>query len=55
MLSEDKLFITIIFAFAPAYSKAFTLSYSQFVPGKTGIITFGFAILIFETILFFVS
>ncbi len=35
---------TVIFGSAPASIKAFAKSYSQFVPGNTGINTFGFAI-----------
>jgi len=39
-----KFLNTKISVSAPALSKAFFVSYSQFVPGKTGINTFGLAI-----------
>ena len=39
----DKLFITIISVCAPARSNAFAESYSQLVPGNTGISTLGFS------------
>jgi len=35
------LFITNVSVIAPALLKAFAVSYSQFVPGNTGIITLG--------------
>ena len=35
---------TTVFVIAPASSKAFPTSYSQFVPGNTGINTLGLAI-----------
>ena len=38
-----KFLNTLVTTLAPALSKAFVLSYSQFVPGNTGINTFGFA------------
>ncbi len=37
---------TVIFGSAPASINAFAKSYSQFVPGNTGMNTFGFAIFI---------
>ena len=40
-----------MFNFAPAFSKALSESYSQFVPGNTGINTFGFATLLLDDIL----
>ena len=40
---------------APALSNAFALSYSQFVPGNTGINTVGFATLFLHTYIFFAS
>ena len=41
-----RLLTTKMSASAPAFSKALAVSYSQFVPGNTGISTFGFATLI---------
>ena len=38
---EDKFLNTFVTTFAPALSKAFVESYSQFVPGNTGINTVG--------------
>ena len=40
---------TLVITFAPAFSNAFAVSYSQFVPGNTGINTVGFAILFLHT------
>ena len=37
----DKFLITMVSAIAPAFSKALAVSYSQFVPGNTGIRTLG--------------
>ena len=39
----SKFLNTFVMTLAPALSKAFLLSYSQFVPGKTGINTVGWA------------
>ena len=45
-ISLEELFLTTnVFTFAPAFSKAFAVSYSQFVPGNTGINTVGVAML----------
>ena len=46
---------TLVMTFAPARSKAFVLSYSQFVPGNTGINTVGCAILWAQMWISFVS
>ena len=46
MLAAERLLITKISASAPALSAYFAESYSQFVPGNTGIRTLGFAVLI---------
>ena len=43
MSFAERFLITIVSAIAPASSNAFAVSYSQFVPGKTGIRTRGFA------------
>ena len=40
---------TFVITFAPAFSKALAESYSQFVPGNTGINTVGFATLFLHT------
>ena len=46
---------TFVMTFAPALSNAFALSYSQFVPGNTGINTVGCAILCPQITMSFVS
>ena len=46
MPSAERLLTTKISASAPASRTALALSYSQLVPGKAGISTFGFAHLI---------
>ena len=45
MFLSSKFLKTTVVTFAPARSNALNVSYSQFVPGKTGIKTFGLAIL----------
>ena len=40
---------TFVITSAPAFSNALALSYSQFVPGKTGINTVGLATLCLQT------
>ena len=45
----SKFLNTFVITFAPARSNAFAESYSQFVPGNTGINTFGFATLFLHT------
>ena len=49
MSSGVKFLNTLVITFAPAFSKALALSYSQFVPGNTGINTVGLAILFLHT------
>jgi hypothetical protein len=49
MSSAVKFLNTLTIVSAPARSKAFALSNSQFVPGNTGINTVGFAILFLHT------
>jgi hypothetical protein len=49
MSSGVKFLNTLVITFAPAFSKALALSYSQFVPGNTGINTVGFATLFLQT------
>ena len=44
----DRLRMTKTSALAPARSKILAVSYSQFVPGNTGIRTFGRAVLMVE-------
>ena len=44
-----RLLMMSVVASAPARSKAAAVSYSQFVPGKTGIITRGFAMVPLNT------
>ena len=45
-MSAASMFLnTLVITFAPAFSNAFALSYSQLVPGKTGMNTVGCAIL----------
>jgi len=46
---------TIVSTSAPARSNAFAESYSQFVPGNTGMNTFGFATLFFAVYTVFAS
>ena len=46
---------TFVVTFAPARVNAFALSYSQFVPGNTGMNTFGAAILWLQITMFFAS
>ena len=43
MSSGVKFLNTLIITFAPAFSKALALSYSQFVPGNTGMKILGLA------------
>ena len=45
MAEAVRFLITIVSVIAPAFSKALAVSYSQFVPGNTGMRTRGFAIL----------
>ena len=49
MSSASKFLNTFVITFAPALSKALALSYSQFVPGNTGINTVGCPILWLHT------
>lgn len=46
IISPDKFLTMTVSGSPPADKTAFALSYSQFVPGKTGIMTFGLAVLI---------
>ena len=49
MFCADIFLNTTVCTSAPAASNAFAVSYSQFVPGNTGINTFGFATLCLHT------
>ena len=51
----ERFLITIVSVTAPAFSKALAVSYSQFVPGNTGIRTLGLAILTAGLAVFFLS
>ena len=48
MSSAVRFLNTFVITSAPALSNAFVLSYSQLVPGNTGINTVGFAILFLQ-------
>ena len=55
MSRADRLRMTMIFGSAPAHESARAVSYSQLVPGNTGISTFGFATPIFGATRVFAS